>query len=293
MKPSKSLKLVLKIVISAAALYYVITSIDLIEIWGMIISANPIFLIVGLLFYTASQVAASFRLKKLFEFVPIPVSTFVNIKLYWLGLFYNLFLPGGVGGDGYKIWFIRKWYKTEIKRVFGAIISDRISGLTVIVVMLFLIVPFLDYALPFKRWVWIAIPFVAMAYFLFLHLFNRSLRPAFFPVLLYALVVQGLQMICAYFILLSIGAPLDGYVLAYLFLFFVSAIAGSLPITLGGIGAREFVFMWGAQYLGIDVSSAIALSLLFYASSALTALPGVMFTIKPSAMLNHDVESPD
>ena len=71
----------------------------------------------------------------------------------------------------------------------------------------------------------------------------------------------------------------------YLFLFFLSAIAGSVPITLGGVGAREVVFMWGALYLGVDENSAVALSLLFYVASAITALPGIVFTVKPATII--------
>ena len=73
-----------------------------------------------------------------------------NIKLYWLGLFYNLFLPGGVGGDGFKVYLLGKYKKSNLKTVIGAILSDRVSGLSIIVILLLVFIPMLDY-IPFKN----------------------------------------------------------------------------------------------------------------------------------------------
>ncbi|NLX73796.1 MAG: flippase-like domain-containing protein [Bacteroidales bacterium] len=276
---------ILKVVISGLAIYYVLSRIDLREIADKIKNANILLLLAALATYTASQLAAAFRLKVLFKRVPIDISHKENLKLYWLGLFYNLFLPGGVGGDGYKVYLIGKHLKRDIKSTIGAILSDRVSGLSVIVIFLLILIPLLDYNIPYKNWAWSAIPLVAAAFYLFLRLFNRRLLPAYFQVISWALVVQGLQMLAAVLILSSLDAEAKGFYDAYIFLFFLSSIAGSLPITLGGIGARELVFVWGAQYLSINAGSALALSLLFYTASALCALPGIVFTFRPSKIL--------
>jgi uncharacterized membrane protein YbhN (UPF0104 family) len=89
----------------------------------------------------------------------------------------------------------------------------------------------------------------------------------------------------AVMILQSLGVKLDGVYQNYLFLFFLSAIMGAIPITLGGIGAREITFLFGANYLGIDETYAVSLSILFYAASAITALPGIIYTINPADIL--------
>lgn len=279
------IKLVAKIALSGGALYYVLSHINLKEIGDQVQTASIFLLVSSLLVYALSQVAAATRLLKLFRQVPIAIGHRQNLKLYWLGLFYNLFLPGGVGGDGFKVYLIGKYLKTELKKVIGAILSDRVSGLSVIVMMLFAFAPYIDYAIPYKSWLWLGIPLVATAFFLFLHIFNRRLRTTFLPVLGWAFLVQGLQMVSAILILKSLGVEMNGLYDDYLFLFFLSAIAGSVPITLGGIGAREVVFMWGALYLGVDENSAVALSLLFYVASAITALPGIVFTVKPSTII--------
>lgn len=275
----------LKIILSGAAIYYVATSLDFKLIREAVSSSSPLLLFVALLLYTLSQIAAAYRLNCLFRKVPIHITHHENIKLYWLGLFYNLFLPGGVGGDGFKVYLLGKYLKAPIRKNIGAILSDRVSGLSVIVIFLLLLAPIIDFSFPYQRWVWLLIPLVGAGFYLFLHFFNRSLAPAFLPVTGWAFVVQLLQMATAVTILLSLGVQLNGIYENYLFLFFLSAIMGSIPITLGGIGAREITFLFGAQYLGINQTYAVTLSLLFYAASALTALPGIVFTLNPSTLI--------
>ena len=282
------INLILKIAVSGIALYYVFTHIDLQAIAEKVSTSNPYSLLAALIVYALSQLVSAFRLKVLFKYVPIRISHLENIKLYWLGLFYNLFLPGGVGGDGFKVYLIGKHLKTELKKTIGAILSDRVSGLSIIVILLLIFVPFINYAIPLKTYAWAVTPFVAVAFYLFLYLFNRSLTPAYLPTMAWAALAQLLQMLSAILILNSFDTGADAMYDAYLFLFFLSAIAGAVPITLGGIGAREVVFMWGAQYLGVNENSAIALSLLFYTASAITALPGLIFTLQPSRILTED-----
>ncbi len=285
MNKKSVIKFLLKLLISFVALYYVISRIDFSEIRDMLLTADIYILLLALFVYSLSQLASAHRLRKLFLLLPVSIRSIENIKLYWLGLFYNLFLPGGVGGDGFKVWFVKKHYNIGIKRVVGALLSDRVSGLVVILMMLLIIVPILDYPIPYNQYFWYFLPLAPLSFFLFLHLFNRSLKPAFVSVYFWAVIVQLLQMLAAIIILHSINADLKGNYEEYIFLFFLSAIAGSLPLTLGGIGARELVFFEGAHYLGIDAGSAVFLSLLFYAISVITSLPGLLYTFKPSLIL--------
>src|SRR5690554_409320 len=178
MKHQKTIKLLLKIIISGFALYYVFSHINLHNIARELRAAHSPWLLAALCTYALSQIAAAFRLKVLFQRIPIPINHLENIRLYWLGLFYNLFLPGGVGGDGFKVYLLGKHLNSNLRKTLGAILSDRISGLTVIVVFLLMLLPFLDFPLPLKEWAWTGIPLVVAAFWLFLRLFNASLLPA-------------------------------------------------------------------------------------------------------------------
>ncbi|PWE01144.1 lysylphosphatidylglycerol synthase transmembrane domain-containing protein [Marinilabilia rubra] len=283
----KTLKLVAKIVLSAAILWYISTKIDVAAIGRAIARANVWWLVLALFIYSVSQVAASFRLNTLFRLIPIRISQVSNLRLYWLGLFYNLFLPGGVGGDGFKVYMLNHYLKVPVKRSLGAIFADRLSGLTIIVTYLLVLLHFVDLEVPYKNWLIVAIPVPVVVFFFFMRWVLPLFKKAFFAISLWSLLVQGIQMLAAVCILNGLGVDNSASYDDYLFLFFVSAIMASVPVTLGGIGAREFAFLIGAQYLTLQQDQAVALSLLFFLISALSAFPGILFTITPREIINH------
>lgn len=287
----KYLKLAAKIALSAAILWYISTKIDLTQIGTAMRRANPGWLFIALLIYTVSQVAASFRLNTLFRLMPIRISQISNLKLYWLGLFYNLFLPGGVGGDGFKVYILNHYLKVPVKRSLGAIFADRLSGLTIIVTFLLVLVHFIDYNIPYKFLFLLAIPIPLLGLYLLLRLFLPLFIKAFAGISLWSVLVQGIQMLAAVGILYALGVDDSANYDDYLFLFFLSAIMASVPVTLGGIGAREFTFLMGAEYLHLQQDLAVALSLLFFLVSAVSALPGIWYSVFPRRVLSHFNES--
>lgn len=75
-------------------------------------------------------------------------------------------------------------------------------------------------------------------------------------------------------ILLALGV--NAHFTAYLFLFLVSSIAAVIPVTIGGVGARELVYLYGHQYLAIDEKTGVAFTLLFFLITATSSLTGVL-----------------
>jgi uncharacterized membrane protein YbhN (UPF0104 family) len=304
-KTGKWIKLLLKILISGVAIYYILSKLDFSLIITTIKSVKIELIIVALFIYVISILFAAERLNCLFRKINLKLSFFENIKLYWLGIFFFFFLPGGVGGDGYKIYFIEKYLNIKIKKSLGAILSDRISGLTIIAAFLIFFSYFINYDSLFQningvlilflhalitvlqKFIWILIPLVVLCFYFILRMINGNFVRSFFPVLGRAFVVQSLQMITAIVILFALGLNISGSTGDYIFLFFLSAIMGSIPITLGGIGVRELTLFIGAQYLGLNENIAVSLSLLFYAISVITALPGLIYTINPDKILTQ------
>jgi uncharacterized membrane protein YbhN (UPF0104 family) len=78
--------------------------------------------------FVFSQVLIAFRWWMLLRVQNIFISLFAAVRLHFLGLFYNNFMPGAVGGD-----FVRAWYTTKhTDRRFEAALSvffDRAVGL--------------------------------------------------------------------------------------------------------------------------------------------------------------------
>jgi hypothetical protein len=53
------------------------------------------------------------------------------VRVYWIGLFFNNFLPGSLGGDVYKVFVVGR-ETGALARVAGATIVDRVMGLAVL-----------------------------------------------------------------------------------------------------------------------------------------------------------------
>lgn len=274
-----------KIILSGTILWYISSKIDVDAIRDAIQKADAEWLVGAVLVYAISQLAASVRLNTLFRLIPVRISQWANMKLYWLGLFYNLFLPGGVGGDGFKVYLLNQYLDVPVKRSLGAILTDRLSGLTIIATYLLILFQFIDYPLPHEWLLLLAIPVPLLGFYLVLKWLFPLFRKAFRAIGFWSLLVQGLQMLAAILILQALGAHNSGRYDAYLFLFFLSAIMASIPVTLGGIGAREFTFLMGAQYLNLQQDMAVALSLLFFMVSVVSALPGLWYTLRPRYIL--------
>jgi uncharacterized protein (TIRG00374 family) len=106
-------KTLLKISITGLSLYLVSRKVEFNDLKDAFDKSNPIFLFLAFIAFVISQLISSSRLNTFFKGIGLKISETYNFKIYLLGMFYNLFLPGGIGGDGYKIFLLRK--KFEIK----------------------------------------------------------------------------------------------------------------------------------------------------------------------------------
>lgn len=273
----KKLLTLLKILFSAALLYFIFTKINLREILGVLRKADASYLLAALFFFIFSKVLAAFRLNRYFHQLGIPLARASNLKLYLLGMFYNLFLPGGIGGDAYKGYLIRKKFETRTREVVSVLVLDRLSGLLLLFLYACLLALFSRHPglQPWKLHAGIGIPLSVLVFWYL----NKRLFPFALPVyrisLSYSALVQLAQLACAFLILKSLNA--EGDTLLYLFIFLVSSIVAVLPITLGGIGSRELVFYYGALWLGLEEPTSVGISMVFFLITALVSLGGLWY----------------
>ncbi len=283
------LKVVVKVLFSGAAIYYVIRKIDFTEVWGAMKEADPVFLFLAFSLYVLAVLLSTYRLNTIFAALPLKISDWTNIKLYWMGLFYNFFLPGGVGGDGYKVFLLNKYFGVKVKKLLSAVLAERVSGLSIILIYILSLVYYVAYDIPYKGWYFLLIPVVSAGYYLFLWIIQKPLTKVFWKVTLWSFLIQGIQMLVVISILKAMGTYVTGHRGDYLFLFFLSTIAAAIPVTLGGIGAREMTYAIGAQYLGIDQGHAVALSLIFYFISLLSSVPGLFYSLFTHRIFKHEI----
>jgi uncharacterized membrane protein YbhN (UPF0104 family) len=278
----KYLKLLVKLSITVFALWYVFRKIEFSELVSTIATANPFWLFVALVMFALSKLVSAFRLNTYFRQIQIDLSEGYNIRLYMLGMYYNLFLPGGIGGDGYKVYLLNKKYPVPGKKIFWAVLLDRIIGVLALFCMAVLLSLFIPYPDKYKYAVWLLIPLSIFTAYVIYRQFFGYFKKIFFKTNFQSFWVQLFQLICAVFILLALHV--ESNYLEYLFVFLLSSIIAVLPISIGGLGAREITFLFGAQYLMLDESNAVALSSLFYIITALVSLTGIYYSIWPEKM---------
>jgi len=276
------LKLIIRLFISAAALFYVFSKINFIEVISTYRYVNVIYLVLAAFLFILSKIIAAYRLNLFFRSISLKLSDRFNIKLYLLGMFYNLFLPGGVGGDGYKIFYLSKKFSIKKRKVFWSVLFDRISGVISLLVLIIIFSYFItiNVSSPYKFFIWILIPVVLFIFIQILKKYFPQFNVIFWNTFIHSLAVQSAQVICALLILVSIGTP--DMVMNYLFLFLISSIVAMLPISIGGMGLRELTFLYGAGILKLNVEISVALSLMFYLISVFVSLFGIYYSLNPA-----------
>lgn len=272
-----SLKLLFKLAISAILIGFVFGQIDTASFQATLQKANLWWLLGAFVAFNLSKIVSAVRLNGYFRDLEIPLSQISNLKLYYLGMFYNLFLPGGIGGDGYKVYWLHQRYKTTIKSLVLATLLDRVSGVAALgflAAILFVLSDFKTlsdclniFAIIFAVGV---LPLYLVVCRKFFDTFNASLYKSTFL----ALVVQLLQLLSALFIVYAINASA---ILQYLTIFLISSVIAILPLTIGGVGAREFTFFYAFGLIALEPNSGVVFCLLFFILTALSSLLGLFF----------------
>lgn len=271
-----------KVVVTLAALYWLSRNLHFKEFKDSVLNANFYFLGLAFLSYVISQIVASSRLNSFFKTIKLKLSESYNLKLYWLGLLYNFFLPGGVGGDAYKVYFLKKKYTIKTKELLSAVFFDRLSGLWALAIFSCAFIVFMPrFAIPNEMTILLAILGTA-SYVYVLYLFFRPFAKRFLQTHIKALAVQGFQILTAIFILLALNH--DDKFSPHLLIFLISSITAIIPSIGGALGVRDSAAIALGKYLQVDFQLAATISLIFYFISLITSLPGLYFIFKPKGL---------
>ncbi|MDR6195589.1 lysylphosphatidylglycerol synthase transmembrane domain-containing protein [Siphonobacter sp. SORGH_AS_0500] len=276
-----TLTTILKLVLTTAALGWLAYQIDWDKTLPLLQRAHWGWILLAFLIYNASQLTSTLRMGEHLKVVPIQEPFSFLIQLYYRCMFFNLFLPGGIGGDGYKVWLLRKRHQSDYRLLLSALLLDRGSGLVAIT--------FLALTLAgFSPWVAAVLPFpslflagfalvVFMGGWMIYWLFFKKFTGVYLRTFLLSILLQSLQMIVLLCLLESMGV--QNARIEYGLIFLGSSLASVLPLTVGGIGVREFVFLEAANYLPIESDQAVLASLLFFLINALSSLAGALVSL--------------
>jgi uncharacterized membrane protein YbhN (UPF0104 family) len=213
------------------------------------------------------------------------------VGMYFIGMYFNLLLPTSVGGDVVRAWYLDGGSKRRLA-AFASVFLDRLSGLLVLLGMacVALLASPLDLPTWVSLFVWGAAggSLVALAALPLLAGHGakgatrrerlratlaalRSPRVLLVTTLL-SLWVQAASVVIVWLVGLSIGAPVDGTY--YWIMVPMVSLLTMLPVSVNGIGVRDWGMKLFLAPLGVREGTALTLAFLWFAVSAVASLMG-------------------
>lgn len=302
---NKLLSLFARIAISIIMLTVLFKRIDFHEIKKSIINTDHTVLIIGIIIYLLSQVLNAYKWKLIANNAGFSNKLKEYIDYYFVGLFFNLFLPTTVGGDISKAYYLSKHDLQRRKApAIYSVLAERYSGVVIIVwagtivlftpignpipavfkilmsmltILIFIVTP----AFPafwmqfFKRKKWVR----TMLRDIRAYWSNpRLVVKAIYWSTMYHMLVLAIHMVIGS--AMGITVPIGYYIMAYS----MAAMAGFLPVAFNGIGPREWAYIYFLSFAGVKESDALIFSIFWFGIILSSSLFGAIFYLKGQLM---------
>jgi uncharacterized protein (TIRG00374 family) len=276
----------------------------------------------GVLTYVVVEIAAAFRWHVLLKVQKIRLSLPRLSGLFFIGMFYNQFLPGGTGGDIMKSYYLLKETPDKKAGALLAVVFDRFIGLVALVAITATLIglryDFLSQKPETRSLLWLLLiilgasiafllsTFVISGFKLFhslpahfpgrdklieisaaYHLYARHWRAtlvAFVASLVAHLATFTTFLFAAY----ALGAPVP--LVDFFAVMPVERTISALPISFAGIGLREKVLQIMLNGLcGVPEAKAILIGSLSFLIILVCCLPGALVYLfyRPSGVVER------
>jgi len=282
-KKNGNLKLILKCLFAIILIYLVFVKIDFKEVIQQIYKSDLKLIFISFLLVLICQALGGLRMRYYLRVLGLPFTKLYSISLYFVGAMLNTLVPGGIGGDGYKAYYFQKKYRFPWTKTVLTVIRGRASGLFFLFLSLIIFsllyienidIKNIEYVLFFL----LIILFPTYS-FLARKLLNEGLKTQLGG-FMYSLPIQLLYVFATIIILTSFGDIEN--ILGYILVFQIANIVAIIPISIGGIGIREYTYILVAGHMGLDLTTGISASLIFYVIYSMTSILG----FAPYFMLN-------
>jgi len=305
----------LKLLVTVVPAYFVYTNItatpnwDTDDVWGLIQTMKYWPLVIAFICLAISNFTGCYQWKLLLDRQEVRMPYWQLVKLYFVGLFFNNFMPGNVGGDVKKVYDIRmQGGQTSIGAGFTATFFDRLFGLFFLNVLALIVGALFFIYDPEQRWfllpsLWVFLGFCVFFAALFSRRLGRILSKGTSKILpkriqerflrmqdrfqsfregrlwwhitLLSAFTQVLRVLVHFFCGLALG--LDIAVSWYFFYIPMVAVVSALPISIGGFGPRELLAQSLFAKAGVPSLESVFIQLLAYLTSLIVSLLGAFF----------------
>ena len=303
------LKLIIKILITVAILALIARAIDLTAVLGVVRRMQPEYLLLALLMQLLSAALASYRWYLIMRRLKFGQGPLFYLKSYLKGSFFNQALPGGIGGDAYRVLESAKLGNGK-KAAFYGVLLDRLLGLIGLLLLNLLANMAYPDLLPtpiFHILNAIALGGIAavvafamlgkvqrFAHYTLtrhLHEISADMRRVYHDpraILLHSVIsvlIHFISMLAVYFI--GTGVGLNYSLLTFLVLVPPVMLLTIAPISLAGWGVREGGMICLFLLVGADKTLVLSMSVLYGLVLLAASLPGLYLFL----MSRHKSES--
>jgi glycosyltransferase 2 family protein len=312
---NKLIAIALKLAITCVLLYLIFSGVDLQRVGSAALAVRPEAVVFAVALHMLVFVLGALRWWLLAQHAGLGLPFMKVFPSYYLGVFFNNFLPTGVGGDLVRILHLKRRH-VDLGTLVSSTVIDRVIGLGVVLATGLIALALssqvrLDDRARLLLFVTAAI---AVSSVLILgsdwfgalirgltkrfqrtrirktlletieSLHNlRDRKTLVLSAILISLSVQCL-IVLSYYILsqsMGLGQPMQIFFIAVPVIF----LAAALPISLGGLGVREGTLVMLLVTAGSDKAEAASLSLVYLAVMWMASLPGA-FTLLASQPKN-------
>ena len=295
-KFKKILSVLLRVVISIVllVLLFRLNKIDLGALVGDIKGADRLFLALGLMIFPFVHILGLLRWQMLLRAVKINIPLKKLISSFCGGIFFSIFLPSTIGGDLVRTADIVS-HTQKTKQVIATVFLDRLSGYIGLAIVVLLAILF-GGPLIGDKFVFFSIAIIiTLLVVILLLLFNsfiytritrflsvpgagkiremikdmhreihvfRNHKKMILGNLALSFIIQVISPVSIYFIGLSLGIKIS-LIYFLIFLPIIGAIT-LLPISIGGLGLREGLYVVYFAKAGVIKQLALAMSLLSF-----------------------------
>jgi len=256
---------------------------------------RPLYFVATVAIYLAGLMMSAYRWQLLAAVLNLrgPYADFM--RYYFIGSFTNVFVPGLVGGDAARAFYLGRRH-AKIGEAIASAVADRGYGLMGLFWFAALVALTANHkglppsvirpvivtgAISFAAF--LASPWIARL----IHLTPRPIRrglgiiapylhkpSAALPAIILSMMLQALLATCQYVLALGLGLPLP--LSMFMLIVPISGVLASLPLTLNGLGLRETAYLFLFGMAGVGRDDAIALSLLYFAATMIGGLFGAI-----------------
>src|SRR5436853_1595944 len=129
----RSALIILQLLVTAAGIWYVFHDPEKrTQVVAALRQADPGWLALGWICYGAVEVLATVRWQMLLRVQGIVLSWLRALAIVMIGLFFNMFLPGLVGGDAVRLYLVFKCAPRKKAPATLSVAMDRILGMLAI-----------------------------------------------------------------------------------------------------------------------------------------------------------------